>query len=97
MNSLLRRSQGDWPFRAGRSPFYYGWVIAAVSTLGFIMSIPGQTMGMAVFADAFMDGVSFEQYTMLVSCTCPHRAHWHQSPCYPRYHARIVQQPPNTG
>lgn len=55
MNSLLRRSQGDWPFRAGRSPFYYGWVIAAVSTLGFIMSIPGQTMGMAVFADAFME------------------------------------------
>ena len=55
MNALLRRSQGDWPFPAGRSPVYYGWVIAAVSTLGFIMSIPGQTMGMAVFADAFME------------------------------------------
>jgi MFS family permease len=55
MHALLRRSQGDWPFPARRSPFYYGWVIAAVSTLGFIMSIPGQTMGMAVFADAFME------------------------------------------
>lgn len=51
---MLLRSQSDWPFSVGRLPFYYGWVIAGVSTLGFIMSIPGQTMGMAVFADAFM-------------------------------------------
>lgn len=32
-------------------PFFYGWVIVAVSTLGTIMSIPGQTMGVSVFTD----------------------------------------------
>lgn len=43
-----------WPFNVRRLPFFYGWVIWLVSTLGFIMSVPGQTMGMAVFTDHFM-------------------------------------------
>ena len=41
----------DWPFNIRRLPFYYGWLIWVFSTLGFLMSIPGQTMGMAVFTD----------------------------------------------
>ena len=32
-------------------PFFYGWVIVAAATLGTIMSIPGQTMGVSVFTD----------------------------------------------
>ena len=32
-------------------PFFYGWVILAVATIGTIMSIPGQTMGVSVFTD----------------------------------------------
>ena len=51
LNSRLRK---DWPFPAGKSPIFYGWTIALVSTLGFLASIPGQTMGMAVFADDFI-------------------------------------------
>lgn len=45
----------DWPFPAARLPIYYGWVVWAVSTLGFLMSVPGQTMGMAMFTDAFIE------------------------------------------
>lgn len=55
--SLLARSRSDWPYSAGRlsrEHFYYGWVIAPLSALGVLMSIPGQTMGMAVFADEFI-------------------------------------------
>jgi MFS family permease len=48
------RLQGDWPYRAGRTSIFYGWVIAFISTLGLLFSVPGQTMGMAVFADAFI-------------------------------------------
>lgn len=44
-----------WPFDVRRLPFFYGWVIWLLSTLGFLMSVPGQTMGMAVFTEAFMD------------------------------------------
>ncbi|MFT7652280.1 MAG: OFA family oxalate/formate antiporter-like MFS transporter [Limisphaerales bacterium] len=54
MSGLLKTLQSDWPFPAKRLPFFYGWVIALVSTLGFLFSIPGQTMGMAVFADTFI-------------------------------------------
>lgn len=45
----------NWPFDVRRVPFFYGWVVWLVSTLGFLMSVPGQTMGMAVFTDPFMD------------------------------------------
>ncbi len=41
----------DFPFRPAALPFFYGWVILAVSTLGIAMSIPGQTMGVSVFTD----------------------------------------------
>jgi MFS family permease len=43
-----------WPFDVRKTPFFYGWVIWVMSTLGFLMSVPGQTMGMAVFTDPFM-------------------------------------------
>jgi OFA family oxalate/formate antiporter-like MFS transporter len=47
--------RADWPFDIRRVPFFYGWVIWLLSTLGFLFSIPGQTMGMAVFTDHFID------------------------------------------
>jgi OFA family oxalate/formate antiporter-like MFS transporter len=43
-----------WPFDVRRLPFYYGWAIWFVSTLGLWMTVPGQTMGMAVFTDFFI-------------------------------------------
>ncbi|MEQ8860308.1 MAG: MFS transporter [Pseudomonadales bacterium] len=43
-----------WPFDVRRVPVFYGWIIWLLSTLGFLMSVPGQTMGMAVFTDPFM-------------------------------------------
>ena len=44
----------EFPFRPARLPFFYGWVIAAVATVGMVMSIPGQTMGVSVFTDHLM-------------------------------------------
>ena len=48
------------PFDPGKLPFFYGWVILAACTLGVIMSIPGQTMGVSVFTDYLIEatGVS---------------------------------------
>ena len=43
-----------WPFDVRKTPFFYGWVIWVLSTVGFLISVPGQTMGMAVFTDPFM-------------------------------------------
>ncbi len=45
------RSTADRPFAPRRFPFFYGWWIVVVSTIGVILSIPGQTMGVSVFTD----------------------------------------------
>lgn len=45
----------NWPFNPKKAPFFYGWVVWLFSTLGFLCSIPGQTMGMAVFTDPFIE------------------------------------------
>lgn len=56
----------NWPFDPRRSPVYYGWVVWFFSTLGFLMSVPGQTMGMAVFTDPFIEvlGLSRTQLSL---------------------------------
>ncbi len=41
----------DVPFSPRRFPFFYGWVIGVVGTIGIVCSIPGQTMGVSVFTD----------------------------------------------
>lgn len=42
---------GRRPFDPGRLPFYYGWVILVVGTIGMLASFPGQTAGVSVFTD----------------------------------------------
>jgi MFS family permease len=51
----------DWPLDIRRLPFFYGWVIWLVSTLGFLASIPGQTMGMAVFTDHLIEALGLSR------------------------------------
>lgn len=46
-----RRPVGTRPFDPRRAPFYYGWVIVVVGTVGALASIPGQTAGVSVFTD----------------------------------------------
>jgi len=45
----------DFPFRPAALPFYYGWIILAVSTIGLVMSAPGQTIGVSVFTESLLD------------------------------------------
>lgn len=60
------RLSATWPFDPRRSPLFYGWVIWLFSTLGMLASIPGQTMGMAVFTDSLIEvlGLSRTQLSM---------------------------------
>jgi len=43
------------PFSPSGSPLFYGWIILLAGTLGVIMSIPGQTMGVSVFTDSLIE------------------------------------------
>lgn len=51
----MARLRGDWSFAVGKSPVFYGWIMAVITTPGILLSVPGQTMGMAVFAGAFIE------------------------------------------
>jgi len=39
------------PFAPAKIPFFYGWIILIVGTIGIIMSIPGQTIGVSIFTE----------------------------------------------
>ncbi len=51
----MRLFRPDFPFDPARLPFFYGWAILVVATLGVVMSIPGQTMGVSVFTDHLIE------------------------------------------
>ena len=40
-----------FPFNPSLFPFYYGWIILIVGSLGVLFSAPGQTVGVSVFTD----------------------------------------------
>lgn len=45
------KKNGHRPFSPAKLPFFYGWVILAAGTIGVLMSIPGQTVGVSVFTE----------------------------------------------
>jgi MFS family permease len=53
--------RADFPFRPAALPFYYGWVILVVSTVGIVMSVPGQTMGVSVFTDSILEATGLSR------------------------------------
>ncbi|WP_199350903.1 MFS transporter [Haliangium ochraceum] len=52
------------PFAPARVPFFYGWLIAVVGSLGILMSIPGQTAGVSVFTDPLLEATGLERVTL---------------------------------
>ena len=44
-----------------RLPFFYGWVVLAAATIGVIVSIPGQTIGVSVFTDFLLQALGLER------------------------------------
>ncbi|WP_103027149.1 MFS transporter [Salinibacter altiplanensis] len=44
-----------------RSPVYYGWVVLSISTLGMAATLPGQTAGISLFIDAFIEDLGLSR------------------------------------
>jgi MFS family permease len=55
----------NFPFKPAGLPFYYGWVVLVVSTIGLVMSAPGQTIGVSVFTEDLLEatGLSRVQFS----------------------------------
>ncbi len=47
-----------------RTPFFYGWVILIVGSLGLIMSSPGQTYTISIFIDHFIADLGISRGTV---------------------------------
>ncbi len=54
----------DFPIRPASFPFFYGWVVLVVSTLGIVMSVPGQTIGVSVFTDHLIDAIGISRLSL---------------------------------
>ena len=77
-----------------RQAINYAWVIWLFSTLGFLFSVPGQTMGMGVYTDYFIEalGLTRTQLSLaylvgtLLSAVClPRAGRW-----FDQYGGRIM-------
>jgi len=44
-----------------RSPVYYGWVVLGIATLGMAATLPGQTAGVSLFIDAFIEDLELSR------------------------------------
>jgi MFS transporter, OFA family, oxalate/formate antiporter len=53
----LKERWNNIPFKAGKIPFFYGWVILFASIVGVLASSPGQTTGVATFTDFLIDNI----------------------------------------
>jgi len=52
------------PFHPRRFSFFYGWIILGLSSLGMLMSIPGQTMGVSVFTEHLMEALDLSRVNL---------------------------------
>lgn len=58
---------GRRPFDPGRVPFYYGWVILVVGTIGMLASFPGQTAGVSVFTEHLSDATGITRLQLALA------------------------------
>lgn len=81
-------------FNPARFPFFYGYVVVLVGTIGVWASLPGQTVGVSTFTDPVKDalGLSRDQFsttymigTMLSSFFISAAGRW-----FDKYGARLV-------
>ena len=54
---LSPQSIKRFPFDPGRLPFFYGWGVLLVGTLGVVASAPGQTIGVSVFTEHLIESL----------------------------------------
>jgi len=49
------------PFAPAKSPIFYGWIILIIGTIGIIMSIPGQTIGVSIFTENLLEDLNINR------------------------------------
>lgn len=57
----FKQKYNTFPFHPGKSSVFYGWTILVVSTLGILVSAPGQTMGVSTFTDYLLENIAISR------------------------------------
>lgn len=52
------------PLALDRRGLYYGWVVLFAGTVGIIMSVPGQTMGVSVYTDPLLQSLGVTRMSL---------------------------------
>jgi MFS family permease len=60
-DKFLESRWADFFFSPSKFPFFYGWVIVAAGTVGVISSVPGQTIGVGVFTEYFIESMKISR------------------------------------
>jgi MFS family permease len=60
----VSRTAPDIPFAPARAPVFYGWAILGLGTVGVLMSVPGQTMGVSPFTEPLMVALGLSRVTL---------------------------------
>jgi MFS family permease len=58
------QTQPNYNTLVNRSPFYYGWIIWAVATIGIIGTAPGQSFTVSLFVDHFIADFNLDRTTV---------------------------------
>lgn len=53
----IKQRWNYFPIKPEKIPFFYGWVILFASTVGVLVSAPGQTMGVSTFTDSLLENI----------------------------------------
>ncbi len=51
----------DIPFAPAKFPVFYGWIILIAGTIGIIMSLPGQTIGVSIFTENLLEDLEINR------------------------------------
>ncbi len=57
----LKQKLNTFPFHPLKLPFFYGWVVLVVATIGILVSAPGQTMGVSTFTDYLLENIGISR------------------------------------
>ncbi len=55
------KNRGNQPFDPSKFPFFYGWIILAAGTIGMLMSVPGQTVGVSAFTEYLLKDLQIDR------------------------------------
>ncbi len=64
---MIKEQYNHVPFSPAKSPVFYGWFIVLWGTLGIIMSVPGQTMGVSTFTDHLIDALRLDRNELSIA------------------------------